>query len=71
MQIGDRIFLPNSVQEIHSEKTEVRCSEEEQKFVHSLELFQVRMFPPFKWHISFSCSVHDKSFLFPFHDIIL
>ncbi|KAK1395081.1 RNA pseudouridine synthase 4, mitochondrial [Heracleum sosnowskyi] len=46
MQYGDRIFLPNSVQELHSEKTErtekieCRYNEEEQKFLHSLELYK-------------------------------
>lgn len=40
MEFGDRIFLPNTVQELPSEKIEWRCNEEEQKFVHSLELYK-------------------------------
>lgn len=49
MQYGDRIFLPNTVQELHSEKTErtekieSRYNEEEQKFLQSLELYKVLM----------------------------
>lgn len=46
MQYGDRIFLPNTVQELHSGKTEKtemiesRFNEEEYKFLHSTELYK-------------------------------
>ncbi|KAM7470467.1 hypothetical protein LguiA_008650 [Lonicera macranthoides] len=40
MELGDRIFLPITVQELPSEKAECLCNAEELKFLHSLELYK-------------------------------
>lgn len=43
MNVGDRIFLPITVQKFPSEKVVYYpSSEEERKFVHSLELYKVQ-----------------------------
>ncbi|KAK3017066.1 hypothetical protein RJ639_006997 [Escallonia herrerae] len=40
MELGDRIFLPITVQASPSEKAECVCNEEELKFLYSLELYK-------------------------------
>ena len=41
MNLGDRIFLPITVEEVPSERTECFCNEEEIDFLRSLELYKV------------------------------
>ncbi|XP_034679924.1 RNA pseudouridine synthase 4, mitochondrial [Vitis riparia] len=40
MNLGDRILLPITVEELPSEKHEYHCNDEEINFVHSLELYK-------------------------------
>ncbi|PSS26126.1 RNA pseudouridine synthase [Actinidia chinensis var. chinensis] len=40
MNLGDRIFLPVTVREVPSERTECFCNEEEMGFLRSLELYK-------------------------------
>ena len=48
MNVGDRIFLPITVQqEVPFEKQECHCNEEEVNFIHSLVLYKVFKFDPF------------------------
>lgn len=41
LNLGDRIFLPISIQESPSRKEKCPCTEEEVKFIQSLELYKV------------------------------
>ena len=41
LNIGDKIFLPNSVREFPEEKQKKGCTKEELKFIQSLELYKV------------------------------
>lgn len=41
MNVGDRIFLPITVQVQPSEKQECDCNEEEVNFIRSLEFYKV------------------------------
>ncbi|XP_059647831.1 RNA pseudouridine synthase 4, mitochondrial [Cornus florida] len=40
MNFGDRIYLPITVKELRSQKADCLCTEEEVKFLHSLELYK-------------------------------
>ncbi|KAH7575322.1 hypothetical protein ACOSQ2_005442 [Xanthoceras sorbifolium] len=40
LSLGDRIFLPISVQEFHHEKQDCPCTEEEVNFIRSLEFYK-------------------------------
>lgn len=44
MNLGDQIFLPITVQELPSRRQECHCTEEEIKFIQSLELYKVLKF---------------------------
>ena len=40
MNLGDRIFLPITVEELPSEKHGCHCKDEEINFIHGLELYK-------------------------------
>lgn len=73
MQYGDKIYLPNTVQELSFEKTEntekieYRYNEEEQKFVQSLELYKVLVyFTYLESFLLFFCPIFNRAYLFFF-----
>ena len=51
MNIGDRILLPITVEELPSVKHEYRCNDEEENFVRDLELYKVPYLDSFRWKV--------------------
>lgn len=44
LKLGDRIFLPITIQEFPTEKQDCPCTDEELNYIRSLELYKVLMF---------------------------
>lgn len=64
MNLGDRIYLPITVQETPIDKKECHCNEDEASFIRSLEMYKVLGFH----NVLFDMDIELSSFRFNIFD---